>query len=93
MLIVAGSTSPEEIEATKQAFSNYYTDFQIEAVSIERGVYEVLRDGVGRPEQVFEPLAEMAERGLLWKRVQLQLEGWGSRGSSSRHPNPSGAKR
>jgi non-canonical (house-cleaning) NTP pyrophosphatase len=44
MLIVAGSTSPEEIEATKQAFSNYYTDFQIEAVSIERGVYEVLRD-------------------------------------------------
>jgi hypothetical protein len=60
MLIVAGSTSPEEIEATKQAFSNYYTDFQIEAVSIERGVYEVLRDGVGRPEQVFEPLAERA---------------------------------
>jgi len=38
MLIVVGLTSPVEIEATKQAFSHYYTDFIIEAVSIPSGV-------------------------------------------------------
>ena len=38
MLIVIGSKSPVKIEATKQAFAKYYTDFQIEAVSIPSGV-------------------------------------------------------
>ena len=38
MLIVVGSTSPVKINATTQAFSQYFTDFRVEAVSIASGV-------------------------------------------------------
>lgn len=38
MKIVVGSTSPVKINAVKQAFSEYYTDFRVESVAIPSGV-------------------------------------------------------
>lgn len=38
MLIVLGSTSPVKVNAVKQAFSEYYTDFSVESVAIPSGV-------------------------------------------------------
>ncbi len=38
MIIVVGSQSPVKVNATKQAFSQYYTDINIEAVLVPSGV-------------------------------------------------------
>lgn len=38
MIIVIGSKSPVKVEATRQAFSEYYSDFHVEDVSLHSGV-------------------------------------------------------
>ena len=38
MLIIVGSNSPVKIEATQQAFSEYFDDVVVESVSIPSGV-------------------------------------------------------
>ena len=61
MLIVVGSTSPVKVNAVKQAFSEYYTDFSIESVSIPSGVNpfpwsddEMLRGAMNRAKGALE---------------------------------------
>ena len=38
MLIVVGSTSPVKVNAVRQAFLEYYSDFCVESVAIPSGV-------------------------------------------------------
>ena len=74
MLIALGSTSPVKINGTKQAFSEYYDDFQIEAVAIPSGVNpfpwsddEMLRGAMNR--------ARGAQREVLDADFAVGLEG------------------
>ncbi|MFH1179038.1 MAG: inosine/xanthosine triphosphatase [Candidatus Bathyarchaeota archaeon] len=82
MIVAVGSTSPVKINAVKQAFSEYYSGFQIEAVSIPSGVNpypwsdeEMLRGALNRARGA-QGMVSGADFAVGIEGGLQQLEAW-----------------